>query len=578
VPQHLTMEFKIEVNDKIITVNEGDSLLTALQSNGIKIPTLCHMNRFSPTGACRLCVVEVEGKRDLITSCSYPVEEGMKVKTNSQRVIQARKSLVELLLSNHPDDCLYCTRNGNCELQWLAAEMNVKERKFFGKKNTHHPDFSSTSIARDPAKCVLCSRCVRICEEVQLVTAIDFISRGNQTTVNSAFSKGLNVSSCINCGQCVQVCPTAALGDISHVEKVQAALGKESLEVVFQVSPSAVASFAVNLNMKAKDDPAGIIVSALRKCGASKVFDLGFAMDINILEEAKILINNLKDGDRTKRPVLSSCCPAWVRYAEEFRPEWISMLSDTKSAQQIMGALVKSYYAEQNGLEKENIYSVTVIPCTAKKFEASRKENTHKGISETDAVLTVRELFQLFRCYGLNIGQLQAETPDEPYNLSSVAAAEVGYTGGKAEAVAREAFKMLGGKTSDFKFTTPKNLAGKKETKVSVGGQQLGFAWVSSIKEADDYLAHLLEDDRQDIHYVEVMACLGGCAGGGGQPISRGFEKSIARKKMCMDMEKQNQLASASDNPIIASLQKNAKSSLEQPEGADWLKTGFKKA
>lgn len=559
------MEFKIEVNDKFITVNEGDSLLTALRSNGIKIPTLCHMNRFSATGACRLCVVEVEGKRDLITSCSYPVEDGMKVKTNSQRVIQARKALVELLLSNHPDDCLYCPRNGNCELQWLAAEMNVKERKFFGEKNVHHPDYSSTSIARDPAKCVLCSRCVRICEEVQLVTAIDFISRGNQTTVNSAFNKGLNVSSCINCGQCVQVCPTAALNDISHVEKVQAALGKASKKVIFQLSPSAVATFAVYLNIKLKDDPRGIIVSALKKCGAEKVFDLGVAIDFNIIQEAKHLVSALKEENGQQLPLLSSCCPAWVRYAEEFRPEWLPMLDKTKSAQQIMGTMIKSRYAEKSGIDAESIYSVTILPCTAKKFEASREENTNKGISETDAVLTVRELFQLFRCYGLDIGQLQAETMDEPYNQSSVAASEAGYSGGKAEAVAREVFKMLNGKAEDFRFTTPKNLAGKKETKISIDDRQIGFAWVSSIKEADDYIALLLEDGRDDIHYIEVMACLGGCAGGGGQPISRGFEKSIARKKMCMEMEKQNQLAFASDKQFP-----------DQPEGSDWFMTSFK--
>ncbi len=227
------MEFQIEINNKQILVEEGETLLSALRRNAFRIPTLCHMNRFSPTGACRLCVVEVLGKRDLITSCSHPVEEGMRVRTNSPRVIKARKSLVELLLSNHPDDCLYCQRNGHCELQWLAEEMNVKERRFFGKKNTWYPDYSSTSVARDPAKCVLCSRCVRICEEVQRVTAIDFISRGNQTRVNSAFNKGLNESSCIHCGQCIQVCPTAALLDISHVEKVQAALSKDKKQVIF---------------------------------------------------------------------------------------------------------------------------------------------------------------------------------------------------------------------------------------------------------------------------------------------------------------------------------------------------------
>ncbi len=570
------MKFEIEVNDKFITVNEGDSLLTALRDNGIKIPTLCHMNRFTPTGACRLCVVEVEGKRDLITSCSYPVEQGMKVKTNSRRVILARKSLVELLLSNHPDDCLYCTRNGYCELQWLAAEMNVKERRFFGEKNLHYPDYSSTSVARDPAKCVLCSRCVRICEEVQLVTAIDFIARGNKTTVNSAFNKGLNVSSCINCGQCIQVCPTAALSDISHVEKVQVALGKEAMNVVFQVSPSAAASLAVHLNMKVKDDPMGMITSALKKCGASKVFNLGVGIDFNVNREATILTEKLKSKENGTLPLISSCCPAWVRYVEEFRPEWIPLLATTKSAQQLMGSLVKCHYAKKVRIEPESIYSVTVLPCAAKKFEASREENTHQGISETDAVLTVRELLQLFRSYGLDMTQLGAEKMDEPYNQASVAGSEVGYTGGKAEAVAREIFHALGGTTDDFRFATPKNFAGKKETKVAINDLQIGFAWVSSIKEADGYISDLLEEKRNDIHYIEVMACLGGCAGGGGQPISRGFEKSVARKRMCMEMEKLNEIQFSKENPALLEIVSDNDPIECQDDLNEWLKTSYK--
>lgn len=568
------MEFQIEVNNKQITVSEGDTLLTALRNHAIKIPTLCHMNRFSPTGACRLCVVEVEGKRDLITSCSYPVEAGMKVKTNSRRVIQARKSLVEMLLSNHPDDCLYCIRNGNCELQWLAAEMNVKERKFFGKKNTHNPDYSSTSVARDPAKCVLCSRCVRICEEVQLATAIDFISRGNQTMVNSAFSKGLNVSSCIHCGQCIQVCPTAALADISHLEKVQAAIDNKNRQVVFMVSPSVAASLAVSKNLKTKNDPAGLIVSALKRCGASKVFDLGVAVDLNILEEARILNDRVKNRDNGTPPLLSSCCPAWVRYVEEFHHEWIAQLSTIKSPQQIMGTLIKSIYAQQEELSRETIYTVAVMPCVGNKFEASREENTHKGISEVDAVLTVRELFQLFGSFGLDITQIEPEAFDEPFKQSSLSIFEQGYSGGKSEAVAREVYLMNGGKVDDFRFISPKNLAGKKETKIVCDDQQFGFAWVSSISEAESYLKQFQEDNRNDIHYVEVMACLGGCSGGGGQPISRGFEQPLARKKILMEMKKHSQLNSASENDSLQSIAKSDAS--VKSNDRRWLQTTFK--
>ncbi len=571
------MEFQIEVNNKRINVREGETLLAALRNNGFRIPTLCHMNRFSPTGACRLCVVEVEGRHDLVTSCSSYVDKGMKVKTNSQRVIRARKTLVELLLSNHPDDCLYCQRNGHCELQWLAGEMNVKERKYFGEKNVFYPDYSSTSVARDPAKCILCNRCVRICEEVQLVTAIDFISRGNQTKVNSAFNKGLNVSSCIHCGQCIQVCPTAALLDISHVEKVQAALGSKDRQVMFFVSPSVVASVAEKFGMKPRQNVMHRITAALKSCGAAKVFDLGVANDINVLAEAGQLVERLKNSDNQPGPMISSCCPSLVRYVEEFRPQSVSALSVNKSPQHILATLVKTIYAEEQGVEQEKVFSVAVMPCVAKKYEASLKKNTHKGISEVDAVLTVREFFQLLRGFGMDLPHMEEETPDEPYNKSSAAAWKLGYSGGKAEAVAREVFNMLADPKKDtFKFNLPKNMTGKREIKIDIGKRKIGFAWVSSIADAESYLNMLEEEQRDDIHYVEVMACLGGCAGGGGQPISRGFESARSRKRLCIEMEKNSPFESAGENPVIQSLFKRNKMVPENDMAAEWLKNKFK--
>ncbi len=547
------MECKIEVNNKMIPAREGESLLEALREHGFKIPTLCHMNRFSPTGACRLCVVEVEGMKDLVTSCSYPVKDGMKVKTNSQRVIKARKSLVELLLSNHPDDCLYCQRNGHCELQWLAGEMNVKERKYFAGKLTDNPDYSSTSVARDPAKCVLCSRCVRICEEVQRVTAIDFISRGNETKVNSAFRKGLNVSSCIQCGQCIQVCPTAALLDISHLEKVQAALGNHKKQVMFVISPSAIASVTELMGFKAKDKVLERLTAALKRLGAGKVFNMGTAADIHVMEEAGQLAEMLKNKDKEHQPLMSSCCPSWVRYVSVFRPKVLPHLASVKSPGHIAGSLLKTDYAREHGIAGENIYTVSITPCVAKKYEASWEKNTHQGVSEVDAVLTVRELFRLLRSFGLNLAQMEEEAPDSPYQQSSAAAYKLGYSGGKAEAVARELFRIMKGNSKEkFRFLQPKSMAGKRETQVTIGKKQVGFAWVSSIAEAEDYLDALREEGRDDIHYIEVMACLGGCAGGGGQPISRGFDKPKARKKLCGDMEKTATWQSASENTVAA--------------------------
>ncbi|MFP4063970.1 MAG: [Fe-Fe] hydrogenase large subunit C-terminal domain-containing protein [Bacteroidales bacterium] len=569
------MDFQIEVNNKQIDVREGESLLTALTRNGIKVPTLCHMNRFSPTGACRLCVVEVEGKKDLVTSCSSQVEKGMKVRTNSQRVLRSRKSLVELLLSNHPDDCLYCLRNGHCELQSLAEEMNIKERKYYGEKKVLYPDYSSPSVARDPAKCVLCSRCVRMCEEVQLVTALDFISRGNKTTVNSAFNKGLNVSTCIHCGQCIQVCPTAALIDISHLEKVQTALGNQDKMVVFHLSPSAGASVAAELKMKSRKLVMERISSALKRCGASKVFNLGFASDINVLEEASILKERLEKTSEDF-PVLSSCCPSWVRYVEDHHPEILEQLAPVKSPQQIMGAMVKTIFAGQHELDNENIFNVSVMPCAGNKYESSREENTHKGVSEIDAVLTVRELFQLLRSFGLDLAQMNEEALDKPYNEASSVAWKHGYSGGKAEAVAEQLFYMMGdSKKEKFRFNPPKNMTGRRETKLTIGGKQVGFAWVSSIAEAENYLQHLKQEGRDDIHYVEVMACLDGCVGGGGQPISRGFEMSKSRKKVCVEMEKSADKIYARENLEAGKFFSNGRLRPGKELTDEWLKTVF---
>lgn len=531
------MSFNIQVNNSTIKVQEGDIILSVLRKHGIKIPTLCHMSGFTPSGACRLCVVEVEGKRDLITSCTHSVEPGMVVKTSSARVIKARKSIVEMLLANHPDDCLYCERNGNCELQWLSEEMHVKERKFFSNKNTDQRDHSSPSVYRDPAKCILCNRCVRVCEDIQLVTAIEFINRGNKTRVNSAFNKGLNVSSCIDCGQCIMVCPTGALVDISHIEKVQSALSHPSRIPVALLSPAFVASVAEHAGLKLSDKPWGIITRALHKVGFQRVYDMSLANDLNVILEATLLKERL-DKNITG-PMLSSCCPSWVTYAEEFTPQLLPAISEAKSHHQLMGRLIKYHLSEPG--EIENLYTVAFMPCVANKFEASREGNTQKGISEIDAVITVREFLRIIRSYGINLARLEPDPLNTPYENNSVAGIQMSYSGGKAEAVAHQLNLISGGKTDGgFKFITPKNPGSRKEVKVKIGDKEIGFSWVSGIFQAQKYLDQLKAEERSDIHYIEIMACPGGCAGGGGQPVA-GFnnpEKCKSRKKIAQDLEK----------------------------------------
>lgn len=570
------MEFQIEINNSTVTAVEGETLLTVLRRQGIKVPTLCHMNRFSPTGACRLCVVEVHGRRDLVTSCSQPAQPGMKVFTNTQRVIRARKLIVEMLLSNHPDDCLYCERNANCELQWLANEMHVKERKFFATKNPYFPDGSSTSVFRDPAKCVLCSRCVRICEETQLVNAIDFISRGNQTTINSAFDKGMNVSSCINCGQCIMVCPTGALVDISHIEKVQAAIDKGKKSIIFFVSPSVTASIAEHFGIKPEKDLGELICAALKKMGVAKVFNLGFGSDIHIFEEARQLAIRLKKEQ--SGPMLSSCCPAWVKYIEEFKPNLIPDLSPIKSPQQMLGKIIKTHYTKAEKIHPDSIFSVSVMPCVGNKFEASREETTQKGISEVDAVLTIRELMRMMRTNGIEFRNLEPVPFDLPFAFASAAAWKMGYSGGKAEAVGFELFELLKSSAKEqFKFNMPKNIVGRKESKITIGKNTFGFAWVAGIANAEAYLNQLKAEGRRDIHYVEVMACLEGCAGGGGQPINRIPDKPKNRKKICQEMERITNWKTPGENQATGLLLRELNNTPDGKTSAEYFGTSFKK-
>ncbi|MBW6480013.1 MAG: 4Fe-4S binding protein, partial [Bacteroidales bacterium] len=511
--------------------------------------------------------------RDLVTSCAYPVEPGMVVKTNSIRVNKAKKSLVEMLLSNHPDDCLYCERNGNCELQWLAEEMNIKERKYFSQKKSEQRDHSSPSVYRDPAKCILCSRCVRVCEEVQLVTAIEFVSRGNKTTVNSAFNKGLNISSCINCGQCIMVCPTGALVDISHIEKIQTALGSTKKYPVALLSPAFVASVADHFNIKPAEKPAGLIIAALRSMGFRKVYDLGWAHDLNIYLEAQLLFE--RSLTRPVTPMLSSCCPAWIKYAEEFTPEMIAYISTAKSPQQLMGYLVKNQENAEATNESRQLYTVSLMACVANKFESSREENTRKGVSEIDATLTVREFIKILRSYGMNITRLEPGVSDSPFNISSAAGYQMAYSGGKAEAIAVQLNQIINGdKKTEFKFTPPKNPGSKKEVKVKIGKQEFGFAWVSGITEAQKYLDSLKAEKRTDIQFVEVMACQGGCAGGGGQPVYYFHDKHRTRKKISQELEKSCKLKFSAQNTQMIEF---IKSGFNKKEELTGLHTHFKK-
>jgi len=542
----------IEVNNKKIEAVAGETILETLRRNNINVPTLCHIKDLFPSGACRMCVVEVEGSRNLLTACSYPVADGMKIKTHSQRVIKARRTIVELLLSNHPDDCLYCERNQNCELQSLSDELNVRERKIGLVKNQYKLDQSSLSIVRDPAKCILCGRCVRVCEEIEGVSAIDFVGRGNKTVINTTLSRGLNISSCVNCGQCILVCPTGALHEKTYFQAVHAALESKKKTVMGQYAPAISVSIAEEFGLRPGKDMNGVLNAALRRIGFKYIFDTTFGADLTIMEESAELIQRVSEGGTL--PMITSCCPAWIKYAEQFQTDFLDNVSTCKSPQQMTGAIAKSYFAQQSNIAPEDIYMVSIMPCTAKKFEAAREELIRNGIANVDAVITTRELVRLIRIFGIDINNLEPELADNPLGMRSSAGKIFGSSGGVMEAAIRTAYyKITGEELMQFRIQDVRGNKGRKETKVKAGDLELGVAVVSGLKEAEKLLAEI-RNGRKDIHFIEVMACPGGCINGGGQPIGADDKAVKARMKALYDIDEKETIKVSHKNPYILEL------------------------
>ncbi len=546
------MDFTIDVNNQPLEVHEGELLLDALNRNGFNIPTLCHIKDRFPTGACRMCVVENDKTGKLITACSYPVEQGMEIKTHSERVVESRKTIVELLLSNHPDDCLYCVRNKNCELQDLAEDLHVRDRRIRGEKNEYHLDLSSASLVRDPAKCILCGRCVAVCEEVMGVACIDFVNRGSETIIAPTFNDGLNVSSCINCGQCIMVCPTGALAEQDHFAEIQEAIQDPDTTVVVQYAPSISISLAEDFDMQAGTDINGIMNAALRKMGFDYVFDTSFTADLTIMEESEELIQRIVNGG--KLPMVTSCCPGWVKYAEEFAPDFLENLSSCKSPQQMMGAVIKSHFADKSQIAPSKIYSVSIMPCTAKKFEAQREEMTTKGITDVDAVLTTREFAQFIKMHGIDITKLEPEGTNSLLGARSTAGKLFGATGGVMEAAIRTAhYKLTGKEMIKFQVKDVRGMKSRKEAQIPIGDLTLGVAVVNGMANAKILLDEI-RDGRDDIQFIEVMACPSGCIAGGGQKIGAKPEDLVARMKSLYATDMNESLRVSHKNPDIIAL------------------------
>lgn len=517
----------LEINDRAVEVESDATILEAAVTAGVKIPTLCHLKGLFPSGACRLCIVEVEGRSGLIPSCSFPVQDGMKVFTRTPKVLNARKTIVELLLASHPFECLTCNRSMECELQDLAAEFSLNDITYRGKTRHHYSDFSSPSIIRNPEKCILCGRCVRVCEEIQDVSAIDFTNRGFDTMVLPPFEWDLSETECINCGQCILACPTGALHEASAVEGVVDALLDSNKYLVAQVAPAIRVSLGEFYGLAPGENVTGRIAGALRRIGFKKVFDTDFTADLTIMEEGTELVERLEAGE--KLPMFTSCCPGWVKFAEHNFPDMLDNISTCKSPQAMMGSLVKNYLAEKEEIKPEDIFVVSVMPCTAKKFEATRPELTKNGVADVDAVLTTREFSRLIDRFGIEFSSVEDSVDEGEFDMilgtTSGSGDIFAASGGVMESALRSAYKLItGDDLEEIEFHAVRGFEGLKEATVTIAGKDVSVAVVNTLLQA----RKLVENIRSGVasyDFVEIMACPGGCVGGGGQMYGHDNER-----------------------------------------------------
>ncbi len=506
------------------------TVLEAAKLLDINIPTLCHLKGINEVGACRMCVVEVKGARTLQASCVLPVSEGMDVRTCSPAVMDARKTILDLMLSRHERECLTCSRNLNCELQKLCDEMGIDKVSFEGEKIRYTVDEASPSIVRDQNKCILCGRCIAVCRDIQHTEAINFVNRGIRTTVATPYGKALTEVNCINCGQCIKICPVGALREKDDTQKVWSALGNPDLHVVVQTAPAVRVGLGEEFGMPVGTNVEGKMITALKRLGFDRVFDTDFSADLTILEEGTELLNRIKNGG--KLPLITSCSPGWIKFCEHNYHEFLDNLSTCKSPQQMMGAVAKSYYAEKAGIDPKKIFVVSVMPCTAKKFEADREEMAVGGLKDVDVVLTTRELAKMIKQARINFTVLDDGEYDSILGDSTGAAVIFGATGGVMEAALRTVADILTGEDlKKIDYIPVRGMEGIKEASVNINGVDVKVAVAHGTGNAAKLLDNI-KNGKADYHFIEVMACPGGCINGGGQPILIDKEKTEEVKKL----------------------------------------------
>jgi len=541
--------FTLTINGEKVTIPEGTTIMDAAKQVYINIPHLCYLEGLEPGYHCRICGVEIEGEPRLAPSCVRQISEGMKVHTNTARVRRARRMIVELLLANHSIDCPTCERNQVCELQKLAFELGVKEVRFDGEKPSYELDETSPAIIRDPNKCVLCGRCVRVCHDVQTVSVIGFVNRGLETMVSTFMENGLGNVECTNCGQCIHVCPVGAITEKSAIDEVWAVIANPEKHVVVQEAPAIRAALGEEFGLPAGTLVAGKMHAALKRLGFDAVFDTNFTADLTIMEEGSELVKRVKEGGVL--PQITSCSPGWIKFMEHFYPDLIPNVSTCKSPQQMFGSLVKTYYSEKAGVDPRKIVSVSVMPCTAKKFEAQRPEMSDSGFRDVDYVLTTRELARMIKEAGIDFASLPDEPASELMGFYSGAGTIFGATGGVMEAALRTAYKLVTGKELEKVDIEPvRGLDGVKTAAVNVDGLEVKVAVTHGLGNARRVLDEI-RAGKSPYHFIEIMTCPGGCVGGGGQPISFDLALRDTRGKVLYNEDRALPYRRSHDNPSI---------------------------
>lgn len=551
----------IKINDQNINVPIGITILEAAHQIGIRIPTLCHLDlhdikMVNRTSSCRVCMVELSkgnNRNDLVPACVTPVTRNMEIRTDTLRAIRARRMAVELLLSNHPNECFTCPKNLECELQALAAELGVREIRWEGDRMDYAKDVSSGAIVKDANKCIYCRRCETMCNEVQTCGILSGIGRGFASFVGPAFNIPMVESSCTYCGQCVQVCPTAALTEVNHTDKVWEALNDPDKYVVVQTAPAIRAALGELFSMEAGTIVTGKMVTALKRMGFDAVFDTNFGADITVHEEAAELIYRMNNGK--KLPMLTSCCPAWVKFIEHQFPELLDVPSTCKSPHIMFGTIAKTYYAEKEGIDPDDMVVVSVMPCVAKKAEAKRPELTKDERNNVDIVITTRELGAMIKEAGIEFKELPDSNYDSPMGMASGAAVIFGNTGGVIEAVVRTAYEWLTGETLDQVELDPlRGADGLRKAAIKAGDKELRIGIASGLGNARQLLEEI-RDGKEDYEAIEIMACPGGCVAGGGQPYHHGNYEIIKKRQEAIYQEDKNkQLRKAHENIEVLKL------------------------